>query len=331
VVGSFWFCMRVKRNPASESGGGAGVLDPRIAELARKQHGVVGIHQLMALGLRRSAVGRRLRAGRLHRLHAGVYAVGHRHLSRRGLWMAAVLACGDGALLSHRSAAVVWAMVSMSPSRIDVTVPRRRSNGRRKGPPGIAIHRPRTLEDCDCTHRWGIPITTPTRTLVDLGSVLSPTQLKNAFEEAEGKGILNRARLAHLCMASSGRRGSGTLRALLAARPLPLAETRSRLEQRFLRFCRERGLPIPAVNVPLAGYNVDCLWPEQRVVVELDSWAHHGDRASFESDRRRDTRIQIAGHCIVRVTSRRISHEADLLEAELRTLLGLAGNSPPPR
>jgi very-short-patch-repair endonuclease len=320
--------MRVKRNPAGEAGsaGGSTAIESKIAELARMQHGVVSFPQLSDLGLRRSAVSRRLRAGRLHQLHAGVYAVGHRNLSQRGVWMAAVLACGDGALLSHRSAAVMWAMVGMTPSRIDVTVPGRRSNGRRKGPRGIAIHRPRTLEERDCTRRWGIGVTTPTRTLVDLGSVLSPTQLERAFEEAEGLGRLDRTRLAQLCMGSSGRRGTRTLRTLLAVRSLPMTETRSRLEQRFLQFCRDRDLPIPAVNVPVAGYEVDCLWPEQRVAVELDSWAHHGDRTSFEADRRRDTHIQIAGHCIVRVTSRRISYEGDLLEAELRTLLGLAAN-----
>ena len=219
----------------------------------------------------------------------------------------------------------MWRMMSMTLRWIDVSVPRRRSNGRRDGPPGITIHRPRTLEHRDGTLRWGIPVTTPTRTLLDLGSVLSPTQLERAFEEADRLDLLDRSRLAHLCTSTSGRRGTGTLRALLRARPLPLSETRSKLEQRFLRFCRARGLPIPAVNVPLAGYNVDCLWPEERVVVELDSWAHHGDRASFEADRRRDTRIQIAGHRIVRVTNQRIADEPDLLEAELRSLLGLPG------
>jgi very-short-patch-repair endonuclease len=313
--------MRAKRNPAEPP-------ERNIAELARRQHGVVAISQLLALGLTRGGVGRRLKTGRLHQLHAGVYAVGHKYLSQRALWMGAVLACGDGALLSHRSAGASWGMVDLPFARIDVTVPGRRNNGRRNGPRGIAIHRPRRLDDLDRAVRWGIPVTNPSRTLLDLASVVSRTQLQRAFEEAERLDLLDRARLAHLCSRTSGRRGTGALRALLAARSLPLAATRSELERQFLRFCRDRGLPIPAVNVPLAGYVVDCLWREERLVVELDSWSHHGDRESFEADRRRDARIQRAGHRIVRVTSRRMLHEPDPLEDELRALLGLTGSAP---
>jgi very-short-patch-repair endonuclease len=134
---------------------------------------------------------------------------------------------------------------------------------------------------------------------------------------------MNRSRLATLCSHSSGRRGTGELRALLAERPLPLIETRSKLEARFLRFCRERGLPIPAVNTPLGDFVVDCLWAQQQVVCELDSWAFHGDRTAFEGDRARDVAIQRMDHRIVRITDRRIRHAPDALEADLRSLLGL--------
>ncbi len=166
-------------------------------------------------------------------------------------------------------------------------------------------------------------MTTVARTLVDLATRIGPRALRDAFERGVTLGLLDHSELHRLSARTTGLRGTGTLRGLLRDRSLPFGETRSNLERDFLRFCADRVLPIPAVNVPLADYQVDCLWPEQRVVVELDSWSHHGDRRSFEADRRRDARIQRAGHCVVRVTHRRMSLDGDELEAELRDLLGL--------
>lgn len=293
--------------------------DRDLAVLAERQHGVVARRQLLTMGLSASAIKRRLHAGRLHPLHRGVYAVGYRPLTQSGLWMAAVLTGGEGALVSYRSAGSLWRILPAIDGPVHVSL-----SGHRQRQPGIVFHRMRSLGAGERTKLHGVPVTSIARTLLDLATRLRPRELRNAFEEAERLELLHRPDLARLCERTSGRRGTGVLRALLAARPLPFADTRSGLERRFLRYCRDRALPIPAVNVPLAGYVVDCLWRNQRVAVELDSWAYHGDRESFEADRRRDARIQRAGHRIIRVTKRRIDLEADHLEDELRALLGLA-------
>jgi very-short-patch-repair endonuclease len=227
--------------------------------------------------------------------------------------MAAVLAGGDGAMLSYRSAGELWNLLAPIEGPVHVTVPH---GGRNL--PGVRFHRSRNAGEH--TLIQGIPVTTAARTLLDLAGVVSPTQLRHAYHEASGRGDLDRAELTRLCERSNGHRGLGVLRALLDEEAIPLAEARSDLEQRFLWWCRDRGLPTPTVNVPVAGYEVDCLWPEHGVVVELDSWTHHANRDAFEADRKRDAAIQLTGHRILRVTHRRITREGDQLEAEIRHL-----------
>lgn len=178
--------------------------------------------------------------------------------------MAAVLLGGPGAMLSHRSAAELWGLLEPIEGPVHVTV---RHGGRRHD--GLHLHRSRHLDQCAV--RDLIQVTTVSRTLLDLAGVGSPAVLRQAFDEADRRGHLRRAELSRLCAGPTGRPGNGALRALLDKRQVPLARARSRLEERFLRYCRDRGLPIPAVNVPLAGYEVDCLWPGERVAVELDS------------------------------------------------------------
>lgn len=237
-------------------------------------------------------------------------------LTQRGRWMAAVLACGDGALLSHRSASELWGIGSHGEIRIDVTVPDR--SGRRR--PNIAIHRPRTLRDKDRVTLDGIPVTTPARTLLDLAGVVGPRRLEAAFRDADRRGLLDPPVLEELCALSPRRRGVRHLRALVAAyRPTP--ETRSALEHRFVQLCRRAGLPQPAVNVPAGGYEVDALWPAQRLVVELDGYAFHHDRDSFERDRVRDEALQLAGYRVVRVTHRRLVEDPDSIVGSIRSLL----------
>ncbi|HMC06967.1 MAG TPA: DUF559 domain-containing protein [Solirubrobacterales bacterium] len=202
------------------------------------------------------------------------------------------------------------------------------SIGRSRRPrrPGIAVHRSRRLAAGDRTVRWRIPVTTSARTLFDLATVVSPTQLRRAFEAADRLELLDMKRLARLCDGAGPRKGIGRLRAFVADhRPLPA--TRSDLERRFLRFCQERGLPMPAVNVPLAGYEVDAYWPDHELVVELDGYGTHRGRTSFESDRARDAAIQVAGCRVIRVTDRRLRREAAQLEPELRALLRLGGST----
>jgi very-short-patch-repair endonuclease len=228
--------------------------------------------------------------------------------------MAAVLVGGPRTALSHRSAGELWGLLEPIEGPVHVTVP----HGR-KQTVGVVFHR--SGSDVARAKCHSIEVTTVSRTLLDLASVATRGELRRAVDEAERRDQLDRGALGQLCERSGGRRGVGALRALLDERSLPLVETRSHLERRFLRYCRDRRLPIPAVNAPLAGFEVDCLWPEERVVVELDGWAHHATRDAFESDRKRDARIQLAGHRIVRVTHRRITYEGDELEAEIRSLL----------
>jgi hypothetical protein len=285
--------------------------DWRIAALGERQHGVVAHRQLLAAGLGVSAIQRRVRAGRLHRLHRGVYAVGHRRVTASGRWMAAVLAYGPGALLSHRSAAALWELMPSARSLIDVTVERQR-----RAVSGVAVHRTRRLRASDRARQDGIPVTSVMRTLADLADVARPDQLRRAVEEAEARGLFDLRALPDL----RGRPGRGRLQRLVADYTVP-PPTRSELERRFLGLCREAGLPPPGVNVLVAGILVDAVWEAHRLVVELDGHTYHRTRAAFEEDRRRDTALQVAGYRVVRVTQRRLTEAPGAVLAAVRLLL----------
>jgi very-short-patch-repair endonuclease len=292
--------------------------DALVAELADRQHGVVSRTQLAGLGLGRGAILHRLERMRLHPVHRGVYAVGRRRLSRPGAWMAAVLACGDGAVLSHRSAAVHWGICRPDPSRTDVTAPRR--VGRRDG---IRAHRAILPAD-EITEVDGIPVTTAARTLFDLAATLERDQLRRAIEQSEALRLSDATPLAALIARYPGRRGTAVLKTILGAEARAAAITRSELEDRFLCFLAARGLPLPSTNVWLQigedWIEVDCVWPEQRVVAELDSWGHHGTKAAFRRDRARDRRLKVAGWQPIRITSWDIDEQPRALEAELLAL-----------
>jgi very-short-patch-repair endonuclease len=267
--------------------------DAAIARLAANQHGVVTTGQLVNFGLSRGRISERAAAGRLHRIHRGVYAIGHPRLSDEGRWMAAVLACGDGAVLSHRSAAELWGMRPRArrlsaagqhgeAQASDVTVP---GTAGRKNHARIALHRSSTLTARHCTRRHGIPVTTPERTLADLRAVLPPADLAAARREAE---------FLRLPIADS-----------------PIAEpTRTELERRFLRLCRRHRLRQPGVNVKLDRYEVDFVWAECRLVVELDGWESHRTRSAFEADRARDARLNLLGYDVLRFTWRQLKDDS---------------------
>jgi very-short-patch-repair endonuclease len=268
-----------------------------LSELAARQHGVVSVRQLAAMGLDKDAVRTRVADGRLHRLHRAVYAVGHTRLSREGRWMAAVLASGPGAVLSHRSAAALWGIRATAAARIDVTVPR--ASGYRSNQ-SVIVHHPRRA--WTQTVRDGIPVTTPTQTLIDLSSVLPLPALERALEAAEALRLLDV-------------NGLPPRLAKLAALVEP--RLRSPLEARLLAMCRQRGLPAPRVNVVIEGFEVDFSWPEQRLIVETDGHRHHGTRAAFERDRERDALLTAEGWRVVRITHRRLNTPeavGDLLE-----------------
>jgi len=219
--------------------------------------------------------------------------VGHAALTPRAERLAAVLACGEGAVLSHRSAAVEWGMLlEDAVDVIDVTVPHRRVR------PGIRTHRAELRPD-DLRVRYGVPLTAPARTLLDIAPALDPRDLVRALERARIDGLLTPEDLDALARRAAGRRGARALRALLSDGP---AFTRSEAERALLAPVRRAGLPMPRTNVRVAGHEVDAFWPAERLVVEVDGYRFHGGRAAFERDRRRDADLQAAGHRAIRVT-----------------------------
>ena len=300
--------------------------EARAAELAARQGGVVAGWQLLDLGFGRGAIKHRHATKRLHPLYRGVYAWGHGHVDGRGRWMGAALACGNGAVLSHRSAAALWGIRRTAAASIDVTVPAS-NRGRRKG---IRVHVTRQLSTQDVARRDGIPVTSVTRTLLDLAAILSPTQLRRAFEEADRLELLDAKGLQRACDRSRGRRGVRRLRALLAEHRGPPPPTRSDLERDFLDLCRQAELPTPTVNGWLAGFEVDALWSDRRLVVELDSYSFHRTRASFDRDRAKDAALQLAGYRVVRVTDRQLNSQPDQVAARVRALLDPRSGVPGP-
>ena len=231
--------------------------------------------------------------------------------------MAAVLAVGPDAVLSHRPAAARWGIRPGASGPVDVSVPRKLRSTK-----NVRVHEANLLAD-EVTVLEGIPVTTVSRTLFDLASVASPHETRRAMHEAEFLRLADALSLDDLVGRHRGERGTKTIRTILVDGRIGDSITRSELEDRFLAFLDARGLPRPEVNVLVQGIEVDCLWREQRVVVELDGHASHTTRATFESDRARDRMLVVAGHSVVRVTWRHLHQEADSLDEDLRALLKL--------
>ena len=266
--------------------------DAVIAEIAARQQGIITYVQLIAAGLTSSGIERRVRAGRLHRLYRGVYAVGHRGLSIEGEWMAAVLACGDGAVLSHRSAAQLWRMLKPARGLIEVTIPT--ANGRRPRK-GIRLHRSPSMPNTTTTHEDGIAVTTPARTLEDLRRVVSPGLHRKATRQAEYLKL-----------------DLGTIRT---------DGIRSDLEAAFLALCRRHGLPKPLVNTLIGPYTVDFYWPDAGLVVETDSYATHQGQQAFEDDHNRELYLNGLGLTVRRFTDTQVHRQPDaVIQAVQREL-----------
>jgi hypothetical protein len=276
-----------------------------LMDLATRQHDVVAHRQLIALGFGPDAIGYRVRSGRLFRLYEGVYAVGRPRVTRRGRWMAAVLACGPGAVLSYRDAADLWQLLTSNALIIDVSAPGRSRNRR----PGLRVHRPRRLDPEDVTLVDGIPVTTVARTIVDLAASLSLERLTLIWDAAERRCVFDLNDLRAVRARSTGRRGLQKIDALIAqARPLP-PKSRTQLERDgYDLFESAPDIPNPSVNAWIAGMEVDLAWRDQKVVVELDheEW-HAKTRAQRERDNARDARLQIADHKILRVSDFRLT------------------------
>jgi very-short-patch-repair endonuclease len=279
--------------------------DRVIARLASAQHGVVERSQLLQAGVSAREIQRRCEAERLHRIHRGVYAVGHRVLTLHGHWMAAVLACGAGAALSHTTAAAAWDL-RRAGGVIHVTVPGRRG---RKAPRGIRLHRSPTLTEADIEHYRGIPVTNVRRTIVDLARTESKDELERIVEEADRRNLVDFAALKFARSAS--------LKAVL--RNYDPAPTRSEMERRFLRLCREHDLERPEVNAVIDGYLVDFVWRDARLIVEVDGYRYHRSPRKFESDREQDVTLAGKGWRTLRFTWRQINHRDGWVAAAVRT------------
>ena len=280
---------------------------PRVAELAARQWGVVTRAQLVQVGMATRGISDWVRAGRLHRLYRGVYAVGHDRLRLEGRWLAAVFACGPRATLSHRDAAALWELRQSASALVDVTVPSR--NGRR-AQRGIRLHRTSRLGPDEVTVRHGITVTTVARTLLDLADVLDTQALKRVITEAEYLNRLDMTAINAAVDANPGRRGA-RLTAAAGARP---HRTRSRLEDRFLSFVERHRVDEPETGVWIEGYETDFLWRDAKLVVELDGLAAHRTTAAVKRDRRRDRVLWRAGFRTMRLTGEDLDDEEALLD-----------------
>lgn len=287
-------------------------VNERVGGTARRQHGIVTTRQLVDAGLSRAAISKRVRSGRLYRIHQGVYSVGHDGLSERARWMAAVLALGPGAVLSHGAAAVLWGLLKPLEGPIDVSVPNRSGRNRRRG---IRLHRHPDLVEWATlstnglqtrpqrlvTMRDRIPVTTVARTLVDIRATLPPRLVRRAIRQAEFLRL-----------------GLGEIKT---------DRTRSELERYFLRLCQRYGLPRPEVNVLIGGMTVDFLWREASLVVETDSYATHGGTIAFEDDRERDLRLRRLGYAVHHFSEQQVELEQAAVAADVSAALRGAGTS----
>jgi len=272
-------------------------LDQRIRALADRDHGIVDVRGLYAIGATQRQIGRRLMSGRLIPLHRGVYALGHRRLRPEGWWLAAVRAIGPGAVLGHVHAAALWDLRPMPRGRVDVTVP---SKGRRQRT-GIRVHATLDLPIDHVTVVDRIPVTTVSRTLADLAGTVQQSQLARAVEAAEALQLLD---VPSVRAASAGRPGAQALRRLLEEDP---PHTRSDLEAAFSALCDRHDIPRPAMNTQFHGYEVDCVWRDHDLVVELDSYRFHSSRAAFERDKERDAELHSLGVATLRFTYRQVT------------------------
>ena len=279
-----------------------------IATLASRHHGIVDRGDLLGMGMAPSTITHWVKTGRLHRVHRGVYSVVPLALLKiEGRWLAAVRACGPGAVLSHGSAAQLhWLLDRNLKVGIHVSVPDRR----KRQVPGVVVHRPAELARRDIDERYRIPVTSQTRTVWDSISTLSPKPAKRAFERARSHDRIDFKRLRELFAADPRHRGAGRLRQWMAGSTLPLSVVRSWLEDLLVNVCSEHGLPMPLVNVPFGEYEIDFLWPDANFAVEADGGDHIGEQR--DKDNARDLVTGRAGILTRRYSTRDMSREDEV-------------------
>jgi hypothetical protein len=282
-----------------------------LAQLATRQYGVVSTRQLKGLGYGRNSVAKAAKVGRLHRVHRGVYVVGYGRLSWRGRCMAAVLASSPS-VASHLSAGWLWGLLRSKPETMHVTSPSARRAKR-----SFAVHQA-DLPDVDRVIYEGIPVTSVARTVLDLAVDRSLRDIRRQIQRGDDFKVFDLREMRELLARSNGHRGKARVEdALEGLRPDGVF-TRSGLERRFLEVVREAGLPEPAMNFFVAGFEIDAWWEDHRFGVELDAYETHGSRLSFEEDRVRDDELLLAGIETTRVTGPRLDREPGEVVESLR-------------
>lgn len=292
------------------------------ARLARNQHGIVRRSQLTSAGVDPSAIKRLVKAGGLHRIHRGVYIVGHLALAPHAREAAALLACGEGAMISHLSAAHLWGLLDAPPDEVDVTL----AGGHCRAKQGVRLHRRLRLDDRDVRTRHGLRLTSPARTLIDLAADASDGELERLIAEARVNHLLRNGELEAALARAGQRRGVARMRAFLGSEREPEI-TRSKLERACRRLLKKAGLQQPKANARAAGYEVDFLWPEERVILEVDGYRYHGHRRAFEWDRRKDMALADAGYLVIRITWRQLTEEPFAVIAHIARALDRAART----
>ena len=292
--------------------------DRGIAELVGRQRGLVTRRQLLALGIESSMISRALRRGRLHRVHQGTYSlVPWPALPDLAHELAAVLACGDAALLSHHTAAAAWGLRPSLNGDVDVTVIGADCGRKRDG---IRLHRINGLDPRDIRRYQGIPITSPARALLEIAPDVTDRQLERALDEALIKRLITHAAINAVIAAYPRARGVARLRAI-ADPGRPTTQTRSGGEEALLALIRKANLPTPEVNAKVGNYTADFLWRKQKVIVELDGYDYHRGRAAFERDHQRDAEHQRMAHLVIRITGRQLAHQHEAILVRIATAL----------
>lgn len=286
-----------------------------LAELAESQHGVVTFRQLRTLRFSKGHISRAFEAGRLRRVHRGVYAVGHGCISPHGRCLAAVLACGEGAVLSHHSAAWLWGLLPRCPMEATVTVP---SQGHRRR--GIRVYRVAGLSSAERAIRDGIPVASVERTLLGLGGAGTARELASAVDRTKRRDRLDLDALDALLLRYGHTIAGKRLANALALYRKPVYD-RARSELLFIDALEGEGVSLPTLNCWVGKWEIDAYWEAERFAVEVDGWESHGSREAFESDRLRIEEMKLAGIDCIPVSARRIEREPEQVAKRLRTLL----------
>lgn len=313
---------RPQRHEKRVDGSGCDVVarsaEATTGDLATRQEGAVKRSQLLQAGVGASVIKRLIRTGTLHRRHHGVYIVGHLALAPYANESAALLACGDRTVISHRSAAFLWGLASR-PGDVDVTLIRRQCRPKR----GIRLHRVAALEARDVRRRHALPVTSPARTVIDLAADAGDGELEKVIAAGRSAGLLRDGELERALELAGSRPGTGRLRRLLSAEGAT-GITRSEGERILRRYLRAAGLPLFGTNRRIGAWELDFLWAGERLVVELDSYEFHKDRAAFERDRRKDMALRDAGYTVIRITGRQLIDEPLLVIAHVARALDRA-------